>query len=354
MEFKVKTISLVAMFDVVQRGVGNSKIMPITEYLEFDLQDGKLTVTATDMNNFISYSLDGVQGESGTAVINANSIIKLAEKTTKEDMKFDVKEDHVEVTGNGKYKIGLMVEEEFPTYKFEGKESKDKVKTDTLKKAFKVNEQSVSREMLTPVLSGYNVGDKLITTDGIKMCINNENLLESDALITQSMVNLIQAIPGQDITISKGKEQILIESDNVTIYGGELEGIDDYPDITPLLDIEHEGHADISKGEILSALDRLIIFSDPFENNGVTLTFKKDELVIEDLRKNSKERIEYKKVEKSAEEEVEISVNIQYLKDLISAVTSTQLGIHYGKDKPFKITQEEIVQILSTMEISED
>jgi len=143
MKFKVETIKLVEMFDIIEKGVGDSNIMPITEYLHFNLHDGKLKVTATDLNNFITYELDEVEGEDGQVIIHATSIIKLAEKTTKKEMEFEVLEDHVQVKGNGTYKVGLLADEEFPTYEFNNKAKGTKINADKLKKAYRVNEQSI-------------------------------------------------------------------------------------------------------------------------------------------------------------------------------------------------------------------
>lgn len=353
MKFKIDTVKLVALLDIVQKGVGNSKIMPITEYLHFKLAGKKLSVTATDLTNFITYTADGVEGEDGEVIIHATSIIKLANKTTKKEMEFDVKAEHVQVKGNGTYKVGLL-DETYPTYEFNAETTATEADADKLKKAFVVNEQSISREMLTPVLSGYNVGNKVITTDGIKMCINEAELVEESMLITQNMAHLIGALNDKKVKIQKDGSKLLFTTDNIVIFGNELEGIEDYPDITPLLDLEHDGNVIIDKKALMSALDRLMIFSDPFENNGVTMIFKTDVLEISDLKRNSVEIIEYNKVNEQPEVIVDISVNIQYLKELLSVLYETEVNLFYGEGLPLKIKENEVTEILSTMELADE
>lgn len=353
MKFKVKTKDLSTLLKVVQKGVGDSKIMPITEYLHFMLNEGKLKVTATDLNNFISYEMDEVVGDDGELIIHASSIIQLAGRTTKENMEFEVKEDHVQVKGNGTYKIELVQDEEFPTYEFEKEENPTVIDSTEFKRILKVNEQSISKEMLTPVLSGYNVGEKVITTDGIKMCITDKSIIEDDSiLLTQDFAELINVLTGE-FELHKTKDKILVKTDNVEIFGGQLEGIEDYPDITPILDIEHDGIAKVNKNEILAVLDRLLIFSDPFDNNGVELAFGKSELKISDIKGKNEEKLQYSQGEQVSEDEITVPVNIQYLKDLLEVITEKEVEIHYGEGIPLKIIDKNVTEILSIMDLEE-
>lgn len=354
MEFKIDTARLVAMLDDVQKGVGNSKIIPITEYLQFKLEGEKLSVTSTDSTNFITREANGISGEDGELIIHADSIIRLAERTTVKEMTFADKGDHVEVKGNGVYKVGKM-DEEYPSYEFDESGEKFEVDVDALKETFRVNEPSVAKDMLTPVLSGYKVGDMTITTDGIKMAINKTSLVEGiEFLLTQKMVDLISVIKDKTATIQKDGSKILIKSDGVTIFGNELEGIEDYPDITPLLELEHEGNVLVNKKNLISSLDRLIIFSDPFDNNGVTMHFKEDVLELSDLKRNSVETIEYTEVKKAPDAPVDVTVNIQYLKDLLSVIRGDDVSIFYAQELPIKIEENSVTQILSTMDLDEE
>lgn len=354
MKFKIETVKLISMLDDVRKGVGNSKIMPITGYLLFEIDKGQLSITATDLTNFITRSAGEVEGEDGSIVIHAGSIINLASKTTKNEMQFKVIDNYVEVKGNGTYKVE-MLDEEYPTYEFNGEADKHEIDVDRLKNAFKVNKPSVSKEMLTPVLSGYRVGDKMITTDGIKMAINQAELLdEIEFLSTQQMADLIAVIKEKTATIQKDGTKILITAGDVIIFGNELEGISDYPDITPLLDLEHEGNVLIDKKELMRILERLSIFADPFENNGVTMIFKKDKLELSDLKRKSIETVEYIEVVKMPETVVDVSVNIEYFKELIDVLEDDEVNLFYGEGLPLKMEENEVTEILSAMELDEE
>lgn len=344
-----------SILSIIEKGVGNSKIMPITQYIHFSIDKGVLYITATDLNNFITYRKNELKNaEDGEAIIHADSVIKLTKRTTKEEMEFIKHDEHVEVKGNGNYKIGLL-DDEFPEYNFDvKKENKtETVDVQKIKNVININESAISKEMIVPVLSGYNIGKNAITTDGIKMCINDKKLTEQNVLITQQMATLLNTLTDETVEMIKDGNKLYWETKNIQIYGSELEGIDDYPNITPLLELEHDGVAKINKQQVLDAMDRLMIFSDPISNNGINFNFKNDVLELTDINENSVEEIEYQSNKNDSEENVNVLVNIYYLKDLLNVFSKKEVEFHYGNDMPMKIVEGDVSNIISIMEENE-
>ena len=356
MKFKINTAKLHAMLSKVQRGVGNSKILPITEYLELNLSYGELSITATDLANFITVIAKDMEGEDGSVVVRAEVLIKLVAKTTVPEMTFTSSDKSVQVTGNGKYNIPLFETNEFPDYEFDAHEEgyiKVEVATSLLQKLFAVNRSAIATEMLMPCLTGYNIGTKSVTTDGIKMCINDLTVFpDTSMLVTETLANLIQAISAEKVVVEKAGNKILFTTDNLVIFGTELDGIDEYPDILPILDIVYAELAVVSKVELLSAIDRLSLFVDEFDNNGIRLTIGK-EMSIQDLKKNSAETIKLLQASTSTKEEQEVVLNINYLKDILSVLSTDNVQFQYGEGLPVRIVEGNVTLILSTMTTGE-
>ena len=139
MKFTVNTAKMNSILSKLSKGVGNSKILPITEYLKLELVDGVLTIIATDASNFITYVEKEVEGENGTAIVKADKLIKLVAKTTKQQVSFELKDTFLEVKGNGTYKVELFETNEYPKYQFNEDIKGIAVKTPILKKAFDIN-----------------------------------------------------------------------------------------------------------------------------------------------------------------------------------------------------------------------
>jgi len=348
MKFKLSTAKMTVILNRVAKGVGSSKVLPITEYLRLTLEDGTLTVIATNSVNFITSITKEVTGKNGEVIVKADQLIKLVTKTTKPEISFTEKEDHLEVKGNGTYKIPLFETNKYPTYEFDSSVKKVEVETKVLKKAFAINSSSVAAEMTMPCLTGYRMGSKAITTDGVKMCINETNILHEDALITQALADLINTLSGEKVVVQKDGDNLLFTTENVIVFGTELDGLDEYPDITPILSIDYPNYAIVNKSHLLDALERLNLFVDPFDNNGVKLTFSKKGLKIEDLKQNSNEILEY--TEKSQKKEIGMVVNLVLLKDLLGSLGKESVKFQYDVGQPIKIVEENVSLILSTMD----
>lgn len=351
MKFTISTAKMNSILSRVSKGVGNNKIQPITEYLLIGLANGALSVDSTDGTNFVTYTEQGVEGDEGAAIVKAEQLIKLVSKTTKPMLSFMLRPDHLEVKGNGTYKIQLFEGAEFPSYEFDDSVPAVTVETSLLKRMLHVNESAIAKSSLMPCLTGYNVGpDTLITTDGVKMCLNSFSMLSGvRALISQSVADLIQILFDEKVTIQLNEGKLLLKTANITIFGTELDGLAEYPDITTLLGVKYEGYAVVSKAELLSALERLALFADPIHNNGVWVTFG-DEVLAQDFKLNSAEVVS---VSERQGDPVKLLLNLDFLNDLISAVRSDKVHMQFGEGLPLSIVDGDdsakVTLILSTL-----
>lgn len=361
MKFTINTVKLNTMLSKASKGVGNSKIMPITEYVEILLQDGKLFITATDLANFITVTatIDG-DYEDGRAVVKADVLAKLVAKTTVPAMTFKFNEKEGKVKGNGTYTLALFDGEEFPDYEFVCHEAeKVTMDTSTLKKIFLVNKSAIATEMFMPCLTGYNVGEKAITTDGIKMCINaspafaDTTFATHPVLLTQTLADLLHGLVDDRVQIERDGNKLLFTTNDQIIFGTELDGIDSYPDVTPILLMEYVNTAVVPRQPLLDSIERLSLFVDKFDNNGIKLNFSDSSLTVQDLRGNSSEVIN---LEKSVvgDDTKEATVNINYLKDLLSVLSADTVEVKYGEGLPLLFTEGTVSLVLSLMNVGEE
>lgn len=346
----MNTAKLNSILGRLSKGVGNSRILPITEYMKLQLTSGLLEIVATNSANFITYTEKGVEGEDGIAIVKADKLVKLASKTSKKQIVLELKETHLEFKGNGTYKIELFETNEYPTFEFNQEIKGAAVKTSVLRKAFAVNKSAIATEMLMPCLTGYNVGANVVTTDGVKMALNETSIFASEqrALIPQGLADLLANLSDEEVFVQKEGNKLLFSTEHYQVFGTELEGMDEYPDISGITGLEFANYSIVDKQPLQDALDRLTLFADQSTNYGVRLTFKAEGLLVEDLKRNSQETLEY--VEKSqTEESVELIFNLNYLSDILGALTKGQVKVFYANDYPLKLQEENVILVLSTM-----
>lgn len=348
MKFTISTAKMNSILSRISKGVGNSKVLPITEYIKINLSNKILTVVATNSVNFITHIEREVNGADGEVIVKADKLIKLIAKTTKPEVSFAVVDGHLEVKGNGTYKVELFETNEYPSYTFDDNTKEVTVDVATLKKVLATNKSSIATEMLMPCLTGYNVGATAVTTDGVKMCINATSLMNDNALISQSLAELLNNLSGEKVRIQKDGPKLRFSTDNLVIFGTELDGIEEYPDIAFILDIGYDNYCVVAKQQLSDALDRLSLFVDAFTNNGVKLSFTDSGVTVQDLKNSSVEKLDF--VEKSHTEDTEVTVNIHYLSDLLDAVAGERVMIYYGEGLPVKIVEGNVTQFVSQME----
>lgn len=349
MEFTINTAKLANILTKVEKGTGSSKILPITEYFRIETGVNGLLITSTDNVNFITYFVNDIETEEDEAIVKASEFVKLIQKTTVPQVTITKKEKHLEVKGNGTYKIALYEGEAYPEYEFNFEAPSTQIETSALRRMFSVNESAIAKDMIMPCLTGYNVGETCITTDGVKMCINSTPIFNQPILITQDLANLLGTLFEEKVNIQKDENKILFKTESIIIFGTELAGIEEYPDITPILEVPYDNRVSVKKEELLQVLDRLGIFVDPFDNNGVKFDFAADGLVVQDIKGNSVETIEYKDAN-IAVNGVHV-VNLKYITDIIKAVVADEVKIYFGEELPLKVEEGNVTLILSTMDV---
>jgi DNA polymerase-3 subunit beta len=353
MQFKIPTPKMSYILSKVAKGVGKKYTLPITDYILITLNEGVLSIRATDGTNFLTVIEKDVAGEDGQAIVKADTLIKLVDKTTKQELSFSLKDSYLEVKGNGVYKVPIITEE-YPSYEFDVNAPTTELSAEKLKWVFSVNKSAIAKDLVIPFFTGFNIGDTCITTDGIKMCINNTSILEERVLLTQHMASLISStVTDEKVRIQRDGNNILVSSDGVVIFGPQLDGLSEYPDITGILSYEFDSSAVVSKSELLESLDRLSLFVDPFDNNGIRLSFTEGTLEITDFKENSVETLSY--VADSTIHGAVVTLNLDMFKDILSVLVNDAVAIQYNSENastyPIKIVENDVTLILGTMSV---
>lgn len=344
--FKINTKTLQEMVGKLSRCSGN-RLLEITKYYELKIDGSGLSIKAYDGSNFIVVKDSVTKGEEICIIIKADQFAKLVQRTSVEKMTFELKESYLEVIGNGKYKVEILADEKFPTFSVDAKELVP-VDSNVIRTVYTSNKASVSNTIADGVLTGYLFnGDKCVTADGIKVCVTPAKFIDDPILLTQDMVHLLGAVTADKMEIQATDDSILVWTPDVVIYGPQMEGIENYPEVLALCDQELPSVCELSKLSILNILERLTLFIDPFEKNAITLNFAKEGLEIS-TKKGSYEVLAYAKSKNFAE--FSCMVNGLFLKELVGSVSTELFELHYGDEMLLKLVSNEVVQLLATTE----
>lgn len=346
--FKVSTKNLQSMVNKLGK-CNNNKLLEITRYYKLSVSEGGLCLIATDGNNFISVVDKTVSGDKFETIVKADQFSRLVLRTSVDKMSFDLKENYLEVVGNGKYKVEILTDEQYPSFEFsQDDQYKTEVALNTLQSVSTVNKHAISTTIADGVLTGYLFKDgNCVTADGIKVCVTPAKFVDRGILITPDMMALLGALTQEKVNVFYENGKLAFVTDDTTIFGSEMDGQEQYPEIGQLTNIQFPSKCSLSKLAVMNILDRLTLFIDPFEKNEVQLDFTKDGLVIS-TNSGSYEILAYATSENF--QEFSCCVNGLFFKELVSAVGTELFELSYGEEELIRLDSNGVCQLLATGE----
>lgn len=350
MAITISTKSLQAMAGKLNKCSAN-KLLEITKYWHIAVSDAGVEMTAMDGSNYITAKDTSVKG-SLEAIVNADQFGKLIDKTSVDKVTLELKDNYLRVVGNGDYKVEIVLGETFPFYEVPDKVKAIEAQTGSLKKIGTYNKAAVSTTLADGYLTGYFVGEaEAVTSDGIKICINPIELFEEPVLLTSQLMNLATALTGEKFTIKTWDNKIIFEDASTVIYGAQLDGLDEFPEVDAFAEAEFDSNVKLSKLGIMAILDRLTLFLDSFDKSEIILEFTDKTLKIA-TGKGSFEQIAY--AEANNVQPFVCNVNVVYLRDLISAVQNEYFYLHFSDETMIEIVDGDVLFILATGEMEEE
>lgn len=332
------TLNTVIFKDMVTRakkGAINNSILPITSMMAIELKDKKLTLTTTDTTNYLYVIQDNVEGPDFYVTVIADTFAALVSKTTSENITLEMKDNYLEVTGNGKYSIELPMEEgeiiKFPDPRDEVELSPlQDIKLSTINSIINIAKPSLATTMEEPVYTNYYCGERILTTDRYKICGMKESLWEEPRLISPQLMELVSLITAEDIKVSAQDDIIMFSTPTCQVYGRTMPDIEDYePEgIMNALDMKLGSSCRIKKQDLLQLLDRLSLFVAKNDNNEVYLTFTQEGLQLSSKASSGVETVKYVDMDNIVN--FTCVIDIEMFTSEVKAMTEDVLTICYG------------------------
>ena len=325
---KVVTSRMKEAVNKAIKGAGFNNLIPITSMIGIKLSDGKLRLLTTDMTNTLCIIIDKVAGDDMDITVDADKFGKLIAKTTSEDIDLSVKDDVLYVKANGTYKIPLISDEEglisFPDIKsMDDKNVQCMTKLSSVMQAYNINKSALAKTLENPALTGYYCGDTVISTDANVITFNGFKMFDCE----------------QPILISAQQMQLLTLNIKEDI------------EVNAYLDEAFTSSCKVPKDLLLSVLDRLTLFIEPYDKNGAYFTFGRKGINIHSKKDASTETINY--VESKDFEPFVCCVDIPMLKEQLQANPDDTVKICYGNENALKIESGKVTQVIALLEDEE-
>jgi len=348
------TERLKALVSYAIRGAGFNKLLELSTMMGIRVDGGDLYLNTTDGTNYLSVS-DKCVADDMDITVNAELFSKLISKINSDTVDLEVVNNTLVVTGNGKYTLELIPDENGDLLSFPDKFPDDTTEIGKISASDLVVINSAVRVSLSPstgsVYSSYFFGNVVASTDGAMMSTFNRAVFETPYLINKAFVDLM-GIGATDVTLSTWEDVFVADTsidENCSIHICTIipNNVKDFKIdvVTEFTSLEVSSFCRFKRAQMLELLDRLSLFVSKFDDGAIELHFTDKYIEVSSIASNGIECVDYTESRNTINHKIKI--NIDRLKNQLKAYSSDVVDLYYGSDVCIKLVDGDLVQIIA-------
>jgi DNA polymerase III subunit beta len=325
--------ALASALGVVARALSSRSAVQVLTGIHLQSDNGKLVLSATDMEVSLRASIEGTITGDGAVVVPGRllaDLVRLLPDTTV-SLAYDEGDGVLEVT-SGSYasKVNVFSAEDFPrlpSLEVALHTIDASALLGTIDKVARAASRDESRPVLTGILVRFE-GDKLTmaATDSYRLSVKETTLGESgpelDAIIPARALQELSRIAAGAETVSLGvhENHVIFGVGEVWLTSRRIDG--QFPNYDQLLPEAFEAEVPIARGPLLEVVRRAAIMAQ--RNSPLRLRFAEGELSVSAQTQDVGEARESLAIEYTGEP-IEIGFNPEFLRDGLDAVSGESI-----------------------------
>lgn len=339
MKFNVSSNDLNQGLSAVIGAVPGKATLPILETILFECEDGRLKLTATDLEISIIEYINAEIEVEGSVAVPARRLLDTLRQLPDIPVYFDIDEKrNVQFrTDKGNYKLVGEDADEFPGVPDMGEGVTLNTTDDLIHRAIQKTIFAVSNDDLRPAMMGvfFDIGateSKFVATDGHRLVKFISKNLTSDQplsfIVPEKALNLVQkAIDGSECTLTVSDDHALFSSGNTIIITRLIN--EQYPNYDSVIPRDNDKTMMVDKNQMLSTVRRVSVFSSTTTRQ-IRLEMGPDKVTIRaedlDMSSEAKETVacEY------SNDTMEIGFNARYLADVLNNVDGEEVKFEFS------------------------
>ncbi|MEM7108474.1 MAG: DNA polymerase III subunit beta [Bacteroidota bacterium] len=343
MKFIVSSSALLKHLSSINGVITTNPVVPILENFLFEISEGLLTVTASDLQTSIITEIDVEAKESGDIAVPARILLETLKNLPEQPVTFSIDKDtySVEISSdNGRYKLAGENATDFPKVPTVTDDFSVDLSTDVLASAINNTIFATSNDELRPAMTGVymNLTDTnttFVSTDGHRLIRYRRVDVASDngnaIIIPRKALNLLKTtLPIENTTVSVefNVSNAFFKFDNIKMICRLID--ERYPDYENVIPLDNNNKMVIERSEFLSSLRRIAIYANKTTHQ-VRLKITGSELQISaedlDFSNEANERL-------SCEhdgEDIEIGFNARFLIEMLNNLSSDKVELNLSE-----------------------
>ena len=357
MNFIVSSTYLLKNLNSISGVITSNPVVPILENVLFEIQNGNLLITASDLQTSVLVELQVESKEDGSVAIPAKILIETLKNLPEQPVTFSIDEQNYNIeinSDNGRYKLAGENSADFPKIPEVNDGYSSVLDSNVLNSAISNTIFSTSTDELRPAMTGVffklsSQSCSFVSTDGHRLVkyIRNDvkgDEVEHDMILPRKSLNLLKSIlpteKSSEIKLEFNAANAFFSYENVKMVCRLID--ERYPDYENVIPSDNSNIIKLVKSDILSSLKRISIYANKTTHQ-VRLKISGSEILISaedlDFSNEANERI-------SCEhdgEDIEIGFNAKFLIEMLSNLNSEKISFKLSEpNKAGLIIPEEI------------
>ena len=274
MRFIVSTSTLLKQLQSVSGALSNSTVLPILENFLFEIKDGNLTISATDLQTSMTTSLTVEAKENGRIAIPSRILLDTLKSLPEQPIAFSIDDATFAIeinAGDGKYKLSGENGEDFPKIPVVENASSVNLTASVLAEAINKTIFAVSNDELRPAMTGVycQLTTQYITfvaTDAHKLVRYRRKDAKAASntsfILPKKALNLLKsALPSEDVNVSVeyNSTSAFFKFGNINLVCRLID--ERYPDYEAVIPQNNPNKLTIDRQAFLGSLSRVAIYA---------------------------------------------------------------------------------------------
>lgn len=330
MKFIVSSSSLLKQLAGINGVITTNPVVPILENFLFEIGDGVLTITASDLQTSMITEIGVESKESGSIAIPAKILIETLKNLPDQPVTFSIDENTYSVelaSQNGRYKLAGENATDFPKVPSVSDGDTLDIPSDILQRAIGNTIFVTSNDELRPAMTGTfisidNTSTTFVGTDGHRLVryrrVDIVSEVSNSLILPKKALNLLKSsLPSENTNVKMEftPSNAYFSFNNIQMICRLID--ERFPDYENVIPVENPNKLAINRNDFLSSLKRISIYANKTTHQ-VRLKITGSELSIsaEDLdfsnEANEKLACEYNG------SDMEIGFNAKFLMEMLS------------------------------------
>jgi DNA polymerase-3 subunit beta len=343
MKFIVSSAALLKQLQAINGVITTNPVVPILENFLFEIEDGVLTVTASDLQTTMVTAMGVEAKEDGKIAVPARILIETLRNLPEQPVTISIDSETYSIeinSDNGRYKLSGENATDFPTLPSVDNGFKVKLNTEVLASAISNTIFATSNDELRPAMTGVYIqfdetNITFVATDGHRLVryrrvdVNAENTIS--IIIPRKALNLLKAVlPSEEMDV-----EMEFNGSHAFFSFGQFQMIsrlvdERFPDYENVIPQDNNNDIEIERTALISSLRRISIYANKtthqvrFKITGSEMQISAEDL---DFSNEAQERLSCEHVG----DDIQIGFNAKFMIEMLSNLDAKQIKLSLSK-----------------------